>query len=172
MSLLHPGILDAAFQLMVLAHSNFYETDSCLLPFSIDDCIISSGFRPEGECWATLHVKSHSEDSLTGSVEISKDGLLLARLSGATIRSKKEAEAKPRQVLCNPFEMQVTYDLSWDPCSLYNGKGEVMKSKALLCCSEAKCESFQRSLSLDPESCHFTTDFSVIGEKLRCLEAP
>ena len=43
--LLHPGILDGAFQLMILAHQRIFGAEAadrpCLLPFSVDECVLA-----------------------------------------------------------------------------------------------------------------------------------
>ena len=54
LQLMHPGILDAAFQLMALAHQKIYGT-ACLVPFCVENCVIATHF-PLGAT-LTAHLK-------------------------------------------------------------------------------------------------------------------
>lgn len=110
MQLLHPGILDGAFQLMILAHQRIFGESAdrpCLLPFSVDECVLACD-APKGDCWATLKIRSSSAERIQGDVEISCDGLLMARLSGIHMRSTP-SRSPPSDT------KDVTYDLIWEP---------------------------------------------------------
>lgn len=169
--LLHPGILDGAFQLLVLTHSTLHqevpETDT-LLPFSVANCVLGSPAELTGDCWATVHVQRHAQDFVTGIVEVSKDGLLIARLTGATMRCRKTRVPVAKQE-ANPID--VTFELSWDPWTPQSSDQGLLRPKALLCCSEENAGWLRRSLLWDSECCHQVADLSTIGERLRCLEA-
>eukprot|EP00435_Cladocopium_sp_Y103_P035571 s1052_g9.t1 len=116
MQLLHPGILDGAFQLIILAHQRMFGRESadrpCLVPFSVDECVLACD-APKGDCWATLKIASSSSESLRGDVEISCDGLLMARLSGIHMRSLTPSPS----LTLEDFTKDVTYDLVWEPTS-------------------------------------------------------
>ncbi|CAK9097816.1 unnamed protein product [Durusdinium trenchii] len=168
--LLHPGILDGAFQLLVLTHSTLHqevpETDT-LLPFSVANCVLGSPAELTGDCWATVHVQRHAQDFVTGIVEVSKDGLLIARLTGATMRCRKTRVPVAKQE-ANPID--VTFELSWDPWTPQSSDQGLLRPKALLCCSEENAGWLRRSLLWDSECCHQVADLSTIGERLRAEE--
>ncbi|CAE7415002.1 pikAI [Symbiodinium natans] len=147
---MHPGILDGAIQLLLLACPNFQQ---CFLPFSIDSCIIATTF-PSWDLWVTVRVRSASAEAVSGDLEVSTDdGVLVARLSRLTCRAHRPESAQLSQF------SQMTYHVAF--VEMANRPSYALPQsvqRALVCCSKKYQERVLAALSWTAERCKFVED--------------
>ena len=107
---IHPVILDGAFQTMILNQLNESEKDSTKLPTSID-CI--KIYRPvSGQVYAYATVIDNTDEMIRGNISIiNEDGKILAEIIGFTARVIENDEEDSRlseKELCDWF-----YRIEW-----------------------------------------------------------
>ncbi|CAE7840888.1 pikAII [Symbiodinium sp. CCMP2592] len=170
----HPGILDGAIQLLLLACSSS-DSQQCFLPFSIDNCVIAATLPSRDVC-VTVLVRTVSAEAVSGDVEISTDdGVLIARLSRLSCRARDrrpeltESKQQPPQ---QPPQLEQMYSVAFVEMESSRPdlpKMEIaeMASDAVVWCSEERQGELLAALSWKAESCSFardeTTALSLLG---------
>ncbi|CAJ1331575.1 unnamed protein product [Effrenium voratum] len=157
----HPGLLDGALQLLTLAVGSASETPQAWLPFSVGSCVVATPTELTAAEFTAAAVVKSAEGVAEGSVEISAEGQLVARLSRVTLRyvASEQPEPDPK----NEEEEAVTYEVSW----VSSTEDATMEVPALVCCSEEKAEWLLSSLSWKPEACSCSADIDATTQKLR-----
>ena len=110
--LVHPALLDSAFQLLVSAA----DTDSTLeadrrifLPVEIREARFHA--RPGGGCWALAQVTSASSSEVTGDVQLAdSDGNICVEIRGLKARLVEQAGARASESID-----QWLYEYRWEP---------------------------------------------------------
>ena len=145
---LHPGILDGAMQLLLLACPSSLR---CFLPFTIDSCIIATEF-PCCEFLVTVHVRSVSAESISGNVEIcTEDGILVARLMSLTCRAQPESKQEELTQLMYRVAFLTVEKPSY---------ALPESTTALVYCSVHRKQQVLAALSWKEEQCRCFTDSS------------
>ena len=144
---LHPGILDGAFQLLLLACPRSHS----FLPFSVDSCILATTFP--ADMWVTARVHSVSDEAICGDVEIcTDDGILVARVTRAMCRVQPQHQEQLAHLMYH-----VAF-LAAEPPS-YALPGE---ARALVWTSDRRKQQLLAALGWKLEQCQCVADTSAL----------
>ena len=171
----HPGILDGAIQLLLLACSSS-DSQQCFLPFSIDNCVIATALRSR-DVWVTVLVRTVSAEAVSGDVEISTDdGVLIARLSRLSCRARDrrpklpESKQQPQQP-----QLEQMYSVAFVEMESPGTETETA-TDAVVWCSEERQGELLAALSWKAEICSFardeTTALNLLGSSAAVHSPP
>ncbi|CAE7420883.1 pikAI [Symbiodinium sp. CCMP2456] len=175
---LHPGILDGAIQLLLLASSS--DSHQCFLPFSIDNCVIATSL-PSWDVWVTVLVRTISTEAVSGDVEISTDdGVLIARLCRLTCRARRQPEPpeSKQQQQQQPPQLEQMYCVAFmemaSPSPDLPEKENPETANVIVWCSEQRQDQLLAALSWKADMCQFARDstraLSLLGSgKFGCI---
>ena len=169
---LHPGILDGAIQLLLLASSS--DSQQCFLPFSIDSCVIATTW-PSSDVWVTVLVRTISAEAVSGDVEISTDdGVLIARLCRLTCRARRQPEP-PESKQQQPPQLEHMYRVAFmemeSPSPDLPKKENAETANAIVWCSEQRQDQLLAALSWKEDMCQFARDSTRALSLLGALAA-
>lgn len=150
----HPGILDGAIQLLLLACSSS-DSQQCFLPFSIDNCVIATALRSR-DVWVTVLVRTVSAEAVSGDVEISTDdGVLIARLSRLSCRARDRRPKLPESK--QQPQLEQMYSVAFVEMESPGTETETA-TDAVVWCSEERQGELLAALSWKAEICSFARD--------------